>query len=103
MDLNRLSIPAAQSVRGKCELSTGTRKNRGQTTFFRPTSVAEIVVCPLFIMDAALEVMWQDLVGDRRGGVTAVVHQISEQIESAVTNFLQIPLPPSMLDSSGLF
>lgn len=34
-------------------------------------------------MDAALEVMWQNLVEDPRGGVTAVVNHISAQIEYA--------------------
>jgi hypothetical protein len=35
-------------------------------------------------LDAALEVMWQGLVEDKRGGVSAVVHHMSEQIEAAV-------------------
>lgn len=35
-------------------------------------------------LDAALEVLWRDLVDDRRTGVTAVVQHISGQIETAL-------------------
>lgn len=37
-------------------------------------------------VDAALDVMWQALVEDRRGGVTAMAQHISERIESAVSH-----------------
>ena len=35
-------------------------------------------------LDAALDVLWRDLVEDRRTGVSAVVQHISEQIEGAL-------------------
>jgi hypothetical protein len=54
-------------------------------------------------LDAALEVMWQDLMEDRRGGVTAVMHHMSEQIESAVTSFLRAPQSPHILEPARLF
>ena len=37
-------------------------------------------------LDAALELMWQDLLEDRRSGVVAVVEHMSEQIETAVAH-----------------
>lgn len=36
-------------------------------------------------LDAAMDVMWHDLVDDPRGGVTAVVRHMSERIETAVS------------------
>jgi hypothetical protein len=48
-------------------------------------------------LDAAMEVMWQDLVEDTDGGVTAVVHHMSTRIESALFQPLQEPLSPYML------
>ena len=35
-------------------------------------------------LDAAVDLMWQELVEDPRGGVTALVHHMSTQIEDAV-------------------
>ena len=37
-------------------------------------------------LDAALELMWQDLLEDKRSGVVAVVEHMSEQIETAVAH-----------------
>ena len=54
-------------------------------------------------LDAALEVMWQGLVEDQDGGVTAVVHHISQQIECAVTPPSQTPLIPSIPVPTELF
>ena len=54
-------------------------------------------------LDAALGSMWQDLVEDKYGGVTAVVHHMSEHIESAVTYPRQIPQAPAILEPAGLF
>jgi hypothetical protein len=41
-------------------------------------------------LDAALEVMWQELVEDPQGGVAAVVHHINRQIDNSLT-----PPPPA--------
>jgi len=46
-------------------------------------------------LDVMLDMMWQDLMEDRQGGVTAVVHHISKQIEDSV-----LTLGPA---GSGLF
>ena len=54
-------------------------------------------------LDAMLDVMWQDLVEDTRGGVTAVVQHMSTQIEQAVFHPPQAPLSPYSLDPAGLF
>ncbi len=54
-------------------------------------------------LDAALGVMWQDLVEDEHGGVTAMVHHMSAQIEAAVFRPMQEPLDPYVLDPSALF
>ena len=54
-------------------------------------------------LDAALDVMWQGLVEDHHGGVTAVVHHMSTQIEHAVFHPLQMPLTPYILEPAGLF
>lgn len=54
-------------------------------------------------LDAALDVMWHDLVEDPRGGVTAVVQHMSVQVEGAVFYPLQAPLGPYILEPSGLF
>jgi len=54
-------------------------------------------------LDAALEVMWQGLVEDKQGGVAAVVHHMSGQIEAAVTPPPRTPLTPSIKASSGMF
>ena len=40
-------------------------------------------------LDAALNLMWQELVEDPRGGITALVHRMSTQIEVAVARPLQ--------------
>jgi len=48
-------------------------------------------------------VMWQDLVEDEHGGVTAMVHHMSTQIEAAVFRPMQEPLDPYVLDPSALF
>ena len=48
-------------------------------------------------LDAAMEVMWQDLVEDQDGGVTAVVHHMSTRIESALFQSVQEPLSPYVL------
>lgn len=48
-------------------------------------------------LDAAMAVMWQDLVEDQNSGVTAVVHHMSTRIESALFQPLQEPLSPYML------
>jgi len=40
-------------------------------------------------LDAALDLMWQELVEDPIGGITALVHHISTQIEDAVSHPLQ--------------
>jgi hypothetical protein len=40
-------------------------------------------------LDAALDLMWQDLVEDPRGGTIALVHHMSTQIEDAVARPLQ--------------
>jgi hypothetical protein len=45
-------------------------------------------------LDAALEVMWQELVEDPQGGVTAVVHHINRHIENALTPPPQTPPTP---------
>lgn len=54
-------------------------------------------------LDAALEVMWQGLVEDEQGGVTALVHHLSTQIETAVFQPVQAPLSPFILDPSSIF
>ena len=46
-------------------------------------------------LDKMLDLMWQDLVEDTHGGVTAAVHHISKQIEYSV-----FTLDPA---GSGLF
>jgi hypothetical protein len=56
-----------------------------------------------FNLDAALEVMWQGLVEDEQGGVTALVHHLSTQIETAVFQPVQAPLSPFILDPSSIF
>jgi hypothetical protein len=48
-------------------------------------------------LDAAMEVMWQDLVEDPDGGVTAVVHHMSTRIEAALFQSVQEPLSPYIL------
>lgn len=48
-------------------------------------------------LDAAMEVMWQDLVEDPDGGVTAVVHHMSTRIEAALFQPVQEPLSPYIL------
>jgi len=54
-------------------------------------------------LDAALQVMWQDLVEDENGGVTALVHHMSMQIEAAVFQPVQAPLSPFVLDPAAIF
>ena len=54
-------------------------------------------------LDAMLDVLWQGLVEDTRGGVIAVVQHMSTQIESAVFHPLQGPQIPYSLDPAGLF
>ena len=54
-------------------------------------------------LDAALDVMWQDLVENEQGGVTAMVHHMSTQIETAVFQPVQAPLGPYILEPSPLF
>jgi hypothetical protein len=54
-------------------------------------------------LDAALGVMWQDLVEDEQGGVMAMVHHMSTQIETAVFQPVQAPLRPFVLDPSAIF
>ena len=54
-------------------------------------------------LDAALDVMWQDLMEDQHGGVTAVVHHMSTQIEHAVFHPSQTPLIPYTLEPARLF
>ena len=49
-------------------------------------------------LDAAMQVMWQDLVEDPDGGVMAVVHHISTRIESALFQSTQEPLSPYVLE-----
>jgi hypothetical protein len=49
-------------------------------------------------LSAALDVMWLDLMEDQHGGVTAVVHHMSTQIEHAVFHPLQTPLVPHTLE-----
>jgi hypothetical protein len=43
-------------------------------------------------LDAALDLMWQDLVEDPRGGVSYLVHHMSTQIDDAVVGPDQSPL-----------
>jgi hypothetical protein len=40
-------------------------------------------------LDAALDLIWQDLVEDQRGGVAALMYHVSTQIEDAVSHPLQ--------------
>ena len=54
-------------------------------------------------LGAALDVIWQDLMEDQHGGVTAVVHHMSTQIEHAVFHPLQTPLIPYTLEPAELF
>ncbi len=54
-------------------------------------------------LDTMLDLMWQDLVMDTRGGVTAVVQHMSTQIEQAVFQPPRAPLTPYSLDPAGLF
>jgi len=44
-------------------------------------------------LNAALNLMWQELVEDPRGGITALVHHMSTQIEDAVARPLQSCAP----------
>lgn len=43
-------------------------------------------------LDAALDLMWQELVEDPRGGITALVHHMSTQIEDAVPSVGSSPI-----------
>jgi hypothetical protein len=43
-------------------------------------------------LDAATNLMWQELVEDPRGGVTALVHRMSDEIEGAVVRPFPWPL-----------
>ena len=52
-------------------------------------------------LDAALDLMWQSLLEDQQGGVTAVVHHMSTQIENAT--FYPLPLPAYSLEPALLF
>jgi len=54
-------------------------------------------------LDAALEVMWQELVEDPQGGIAAVVHHISRQIENTLTPPLQTPPAPPAPVPARLF
>ncbi|MGB5716160.1 MAG: hypothetical protein WBN81_03600, partial [Gammaproteobacteria bacterium] len=54
-------------------------------------------------LDTMLDLMWQNLVEDTRGGVSAVVQHMSTQIEQAVFPSPQAPLTPYSLDPAGLF
>jgi hypothetical protein len=45
-------------------------------------------------LDAALDVMWQDLVEDQEHGVVALVHHMSTQVEGAVFHLPQIQNVP---------
>jgi hypothetical protein len=54
-------------------------------------------------LNTMLDVIWQDLVEDSHGGVTAVVSHMSMQIENAVFHPLQTPLIPYSPDPAGLF
>jgi hypothetical protein len=54
-------------------------------------------------LEATLELIWQALVEDPHGGVTAVVHHMSAQLEHAVFHPLQTPLTPYILEPAGLF
>lgn len=49
-------------------------------------------------LGAAMETMWQDLVEDQEGGVTAVVHHMSTRIETALFQSVQQPLSPYVLE-----
>jgi len=46
-------------------------------------------------LDAAMKVLWQELVEDPRGGVTALVHRLSDQIEESVVQPFPWPLSDS--------
>lgn len=54
-------------------------------------------------LDAMLDIMWQELVEDSRGGVTAVVQHLGTQIEQAVFHPRQLPQTPYSGDPAGLF
>ena len=54
-------------------------------------------------LDAALEVMWHELVEDQQGGVTAVVHHINRHIENTLTPPPLIPPAPSAPEPARLF
>jgi len=54
-------------------------------------------------LEAALDLMWQELVEDEEAGVTAAVHHLSTQIEHAVSHPPEAPLTPYLLEPSGLF
>jgi hypothetical protein len=54
-------------------------------------------------LDAALAVMWQDLVEDEHAGVMAIVQRMSTQIETALFQPGQAPLSPFVLDPSAIF
>ncbi len=54
-------------------------------------------------LNAALDVMWQGLVEDEHGGIAALVHHMSSQIEAAVFQPVQAPLSPFVLDPPALF
>ena len=43
-------------------------------------------------LDAAMDLMWQELVEDPRGGITALVHHMSTQIEDGVMRSISTPL-----------
>jgi hypothetical protein len=48
-------------------------------------------------LDAALDIMWQKLVDDPRGGITALVHRMSTQIEDAVADPLWSCAPDTVM------
>ena len=54
-------------------------------------------------LDAALEVMWQELVEDQQGGVAAVVHHINQNIENALTPPPRQTRPPPVRNPDVLF
>ena len=54
-------------------------------------------------LGAAVDVIWQDLVEEQQGGVTAMVHHMTTQIEFAVFHSPQTPLIPHTLEPSVLF
>jgi hypothetical protein len=54
-------------------------------------------------LNAALELIWQDLMEDEHDGVTSMVYHMSSQIEAAVFQPVQTPMSPFVLDPSALF